>query len=118
MNNLITQIIKIPASEVEDSKVNIRREFQFPTSQGVHVTAVRVYEVSGKVNEYSLGLRTDSKLIQSPTYKEEWLRTTESSREKPIYIEDIAGKNLNVELTSVAAFTADLELHFVFSTED
>jgi len=118
MSNYVTEIIKIPASVVQESKKSLRKIILFPTTHGKHVSAMRIYEVGSKTNEYSLGLSTDAGTIQDPTYKEEWLRTTESTREKPIDIKNIAGKNLYVNFISEAVFAQDLELHIVFKTED
>lgn len=118
MSKYVTEIITITAAEVKDPKKTLRRTIQFPTTHGDSVSSVRVYEVGARTNEYSLGLSTDSGPIQEPTYKEEWLRTTESTREKPLEIVKIAGKNLYLNFVSEAAFINDLELHFVFNTEN
>lgn len=118
MSNYVTEIITISAEEVKESKKTLRRTIQFPTTHGDSVSSVRIYEVGSKANEYSLGLSADSGPIQEPTYKEEWLRTTESTREKPLDIVKIAGKNLYLNFVSEAAFVDNLELHIVFKTEN
>lgn len=107
--------IEIDSSKFRDQDSTVRYKLEFPSNYGQDIVGLKVFELGSKNQEYSIGLKNDNGIIQEPTYKEDWLRTTEYTREKPIEITNMAGRNLDIDIISVEPFTANFTLHFVFT---